>query len=78
MGKCILCQTNPMYFYNLCDDCEKIKKLMTVYEPDIIHRLINETLLVNASHADKRLKRNLDVIETKTRIISLKKKDPPV
>jgi len=51
---------------------------MTVYEPDIIHRLINETLLVNASHADKRLKRNLDVIETNTRIISLKKKDPPV
>jgi hypothetical protein len=59
---CVLCRTNPRleYLGNFCEQCGKIKVLMDVYSPSVVHTLIERTLVVNDEHANKRLSRNIN------------------
>ena len=64
MLKCVLCETNSMYYYNLCDECLKIQKLMRLYSPDKVHEFIDKTLVIQEDKLDARLSRTIkDVLK---------------
>ena len=64
MLKCVLCETNSMYYYNLCDSCLKIQKLMRLYSPDKVHEFIDKTLVIQEDKLDARLARTIkDVLK---------------
>ena len=64
MLKCVLCQSNTMYYYNLCDSCLKIQKLMQLYSPDKVHAFIDKTLVIQEDKLDARLARTIkDVLK---------------
>ena len=64
MLKCVLCETNSMYYYNLCDDCLKIQKLMRIYTPEKVHSFIHKTLVIQDEKMDARLSRTVkDVLK---------------
>ena len=64
MLKCVLCQSNTMVWYNLCDDCLKIQKLMKVYSPERVHSFIHKTLVIQEDKLDARLARTIkDVLK---------------
>ena len=64
MLKCVLCQSNTMVWYNLCDDCLKIQKLMQLYSPDKVHEFIDKTLVIQEDKLDARLARTIkDVLK---------------
>ena len=64
MLKCVLCESNSMYYYNLCDDCLKIQKLMRIYTPEKVHSFIHKTLVIQDEKMDARLSRTVkDVLK---------------
>ena len=64
MLKCVLCETNSMYYYNLCDECLKIQKLMRLYSPLKVHEFIDKTLIIQDEKLDARLARTIkDVLK---------------
>ena len=64
MLKCVLCQSNTMYYYNLCDSCLEIQKLMKVYSPERVHSFIHKTLVIQEDKLDARLARTIkDVLK---------------
>ena len=64
MLKCVLCEKNSMYYYNLCDCCLKIQKLMQLYSPDKVHEFIDKTLVIQEDKLDARLARTIkDVLK---------------
>lgn len=70
MLKCVLCQENQMIWYNLCDDCLKIQKLMGLYTPSTIHQFIEKTLKIQEDKMDYRIAKNISDI-----LINEKKKE---
>ena len=53
-----------MYYYNLCDSCLKIQKLMRLYSPDKVHEFIDKTLVIQEDKLDARLARTIkDVLK---------------
>lgn len=62
MLKCVLCESNQMIWYNLCDDCLKIQKLMGLYTPDTIHQFIEKTLKIQEDKMDYRIAKNISDI----------------
>ena len=64
MLKCVLCQSNTMYYYNLCEECLKIQKLMQIYTPLKVHSFIHKTLVIQDEKMDARLSRTVkDVLK---------------
>jgi len=64
MLKCVLCQSNTMVWYNLCDECLEIQKLMKVYSPERVHSFIHKTLVIQDEKMDARLSRTIkDVLK---------------
>lgn len=59
MLKCVLCETNTMVWYNLCDDCLKIQKLMRLYSAEKVHTFIDKTLVIQDDKFDARLSRTV-------------------
>ena len=70
MLKCVLCQENQMIWFNLCDDCLKIQKLMGLYTPSTIHQFIEKTLKIQEDKMDYRIAKNISDI-----LINEKKKE---
>ena len=56
---CSLSKSNTMVWYNLCDDCLKIQKLMQLYSPDKVHEFIDKTLVIQEDKLDARLARTI-------------------
>ena len=53
-----------MVWYNLCDDCLKIQKLMQIYTPLKVHAFIHKTLVIQDEKMDARLSRTVkDVLK---------------
>lgn len=59
-----------MIWYNLCDDCLKIQKLMGLYTPSTIHQFIEKTLKIQEDKMDYRIAKNISDI-----LINEKKKE---
>ncbi len=43
--KCILCEANTCYYYNLCDECEKVQNLMKVYGNETVYKTLDSVLV---------------------------------
>jgi len=53
-----------MYYYNLCEECLKIQKLMQIYTPLKVHSFIHKTLVIQDEKMDARLSRTVkDVLK---------------
>ena len=64
MLKCVLCESSTMYYYNLCEECLKIQKLMQIYTPLKVHSFIHKTLVIQDEKMDARLSRTVkDVLK---------------
>jgi hypothetical protein len=64
MLKCVLCESSTMYYYNLCDNCLAIQKLMRIYTPVKVHAFIHKTLVIQDDKMDARLSRTVkDVLK---------------
>lgn len=48
-----------MVWYNLCDDCLKIQKLMRLYSAEKVHTFIDKTLVIQDDKFDARLSRTV-------------------
>ena len=55
MGYCVLCEKEKMWYYNLCDKCLEIQKIVKLYGTDTV---IN-TFKIGDEHAKRRLTRSL-------------------
>ncbi len=66
MFLCVLCEKNTVYTSSLCDDCRRIKHLMTVYSPDRVCDVLDKVLMRTEEKQD--LKINHESKEEKTKI----------
>ena len=66
MFLCVLCEKNTVYTSSLCDDCRRIKHLMTVYTPDRVCEVLDKVLMRTEEKQD--IKINNEIKEEKSKI----------
>jgi len=50
---CVMCKSETLFISSLCNKCSIISKYMQIYSPEIIHDILNKTLVVK--NIEKRL-----------------------
>ena len=56
MFQCHLCEQQTVITVNLCEDCRKIKHIMTCYTREIVYDVLDKVLIRNAEQRDYKIK----------------------
>tara|TARA_R110002153_G_scaffold24682_1_gene78608 strand:- start:599 stop:850 length:252 start_codon:yes stop_codon:yes gene_type:complete len=74
--KCILCQKESCYYYNLCSKCERIKDYLSLYD-DRVYEVLDSVLSRDKDKQENKV--NVEIQkEINDKEVSLKKKKQKV
>lgn len=58
--KCILCEANTCYYYNLCDGCENVKNLIKVYGNKTVYDTLDNVLVRKSNAINKKTTQEIE------------------
>jgi len=69
MFSCTLCEINSVYTASLCEECRKIKHMMTCYTPERVIEVLDRVLMRTPSKQELKID-----VELKTEKVQIEKK----